>query len=374
MHILHICSDFSNQRIYNELITHISNLKIEQTVYVATRTNREVGKSKNNELPTIHYRYSHILKPFHRVFFHLKINTLFKDLVKNIDVSRINKCHAHFLFSDGAVALKLYKKKGIPYIVAVRNTDVNIFYKYMFHLRSAGLEILNNAEQVIFITPSYRSLLLENYIPAKFRNIISLKMKVIPNGIESYLLNDDVPKKNRGDSSVLKLLYVGDFSKNKNIPTLLKCVQTLNQRNINTSLTLVGGGGNNEADIFKNLELPDYQMVKFLGRINNREELMRVYRDHDVFIMISFRETFGVVYLEAMSQGLPVIYTKGQGIDGYFEEGAVGYSVNPTDIPEIISKIMEIRLDLERMSSNAVDQARKFNWQDISNTYKKLYE
>ena len=43
--------------------------------------------------------------------------------------------------------------------------------------------------------------------------------------------------------------------------------------------------------------------------------------------MPSRYETFGLVYGEAMSQGLPIIYSKGQGVDGYFKEGTVGYGV-----------------------------------------------
>ena len=55
--------------------------------------------------------------------------------------------------------------------------------------------------------------------------------------------------------------------------------------------------------------------------------------------MPSFPETFGLVYVEAMSQGLPIIYTKGQGIDGYFEDGKVGYPVNTKDSNDIVKKL-----------------------------------
>ena len=45
--------------------------------------------------------------------------------------------------------------------------------------------------------------------------------------------------------------------------------------------------------------------------------------------MTSLGESFGLTYAEAMSQGVPVIYSKGQGFDGQFKEGVVGYHVDP---------------------------------------------
>jgi glycosyltransferase involved in cell wall biosynthesis len=372
MHILHICSDFSNQRIYNELITHLSQLNLEQTVYIPVRTEREIGKYKNHTLQLVHYRYSQILKPFHRFLFHLKIRTVYKDLIKNVEVSKINKTHAHFLFSDGAVALKLKKEKGIPYIVTVRNTDINVFYKYMYHLRVLGLEILQEAERIIFITPSYHWRLLDKYIAPKFHDELNLKISVIPNGVEHFWLNNS-PKKKIINKVVLKLLYVGDFSRNKNIRAIIKVIQKLNQQNINSSLTLVGGGGNEHSEIMKMLKSDDFERVKFLGRIDDRESLLKIYRSHDIFLMVSFKETFGIVYLEAMSQGLPVIYTKGQGIDGYFEDGSVGYSVNPNDVFDIISKIIKIKSRIEKIGASAIQESFRFNWQRISEEYLKLY-
>jgi glycosyltransferase involved in cell wall biosynthesis len=58
-----------------------------------------------------------------------------------------------------------------------------------------------------------------------------------------------------------------------------------------------------------------------------KEKLLNNYRNSDIFIMPSYNETFGLVYIEAMSQGLPIIYTQNEGVDGYFKEGSVGYSV-----------------------------------------------
>ena len=56
--------------------------------------------------------------------------------------------------------------------------------------------------------------------------------------------------------------------------------------------------------------------------------------------MLSIMETFGLVYAEAMSQGLPIIYTKGQGFDEQFDEGKVGYHADCFNIEEIVKRII----------------------------------
>ena len=64
----------------------------------------------------------------------------------------------------------------------------------------------------------------------------------------------------------------------------------------------------------------------------------------DVFAMVSHHETFGLVYIEALSQGLPVLFTQGQGIDGTFSE-LVGVAARP-------SSVAGIRRGLEQIIDN----------------------
>jgi L-malate glycosyltransferase len=89
--------------------------------------------------------------------------------------------------------------------------------------------------------------------------------------------------------------------------------------------------------------------------------------------MPSFNETFGLVYIEAMSQGLPVIYSKGQGIDGYFNEGKVGFSVNPGNISDIATRIENILENYDEMNKNAITAVKEFKWSKIADKYIDIY-
>ena len=93
-----------------------------------------------------------------------------------------------------------------------------------------------------------------------------------------------------------------------------------------------------------------------------------------MLVMPSVRETFGLVYAEAMSQGLPVIYTKGQGFDGQFKEGLVGYSVDCQDYEEIASKIEMVVDNYDKITVNCINEVQRFDWDAISKRYIELYE
>ena len=97
-------------------------------------------------------------------------------------------------------------------------------------------------------------------------------------------------------------------------------------------------------------------------------------RQSDIFIMPSHTETFGLVYAEAMSQGLPVLYTKGQGFDGHFPDGTVGYAVNDHDPTDVAEKIKEAVAHYDVLARNAYESSIRFSWDTIADRYKGLYE
>ena len=103
------------------------------------------------------------------------------------------------------------------------------------------------------------------------------------------------------------------------------------------------------------------------------ETLIHEYRQADIFAMPSHTETFGLVYAEAMSQGLPVIYTRGQGFDGQFPEGTVGYSVDSHDAEEMAETIVKVCRRYGELSKNGVEKVQRFRWDNIVQEYLEIY-
>jgi L-malate glycosyltransferase len=369
--VLHVCSDFARQAIYNLLVSELDGLGIRQFVYVPVRTAQELQVNRNDALQMTRYRYAHVLRPWHRLFFRTKIRTVLQDLCAHAGPAGCDVVHAHFLYSDGVVALRVKQQLGKPYIVAVRNTDVHAFMRLRPDLRWLCWDVIEQAERVIFVTPAYRELLLRR-VPRRLCGLLEQKALIVPNGLARFWIDNPGPR-HGPHSGTLKLLYVGDFSRNKNLANTLRAAAMLNE-NREVSLTLVGAGGDGEAQIDAMLASGRYPFVRRVGRVADRAALAAIYREHDMLLMPSFRETFGVVYLEAMSQGLPIVYSKGQGVDGYFEPDTVGAAVDPSDPSDIAAKILLLAARMDRVRPLCVEQAKSFDWSRIAACYRQVYE
>ena len=77
--------------------------------------------------------------------------------------------------------------------------------------------------------------------------------------------------------------------------------------------------------------------------------------------MPSFTESFGLVYAEAMSQGLPVIYSEGQGFDNQFPEGTVGYHVSAYDATSVADGIEKVINNFSDIISNTISKSNRQN-------------
>ena len=370
--VLHLCADYPHTNLYKELVENLDIIDIEQIVYIPVKRREDLNKKIIGNFKNTSLVYSKSFNNTDRLFYAHKVNKILYDIKDKINFKNVDLVHAHFLFSMGGIALKLKRGKNIDYIVAVRNTDVNLFFKYMFHTRKVGINIMKEAKKVIFISPAYKEFVINRYVPHKLRGCIEQKSVIVPNGVNPFWLQNKYTKFEYKDKKRVNLIYVGDFSKNKNIDTSINVAKELKELGYNVNFTIIGDGGNNEYNI-KKLAKINKDIVEICDRIDDREKLLNMYRKPDIFIMPSFHETFGLVYLEAMSQGLPIIYTKGQGIDGYFKDGTVGYSVNPNDISDIVKKIEIIIHNYNEISKNCYNLVNNFSWDKIAKIYHDTY-
>jgi len=370
--VLHLCSAYIQSNLYRELTEALDETGISQVVYIPIKRKEDDNKNILKNTKNVTFIYSKIFNELDRFLYFRKINKLSADIKTKMDFDLINIIHAHTLFSMGGIALKLKREKNIEYIVAVRNTDVNLFFKYIFYLKEMGIQIMKESKKIIFLSPAYRDYILEKILPGNLRESIMKKSIVIPNGINSFWLQTKYDRSESKNKKKINLLYIGDFTLNKNIEISIKVARKLKDLGYKVNFTIVGSGGNNESKV-KRLAKANEDIIEIHERIEEREKLLNMYRKSNIFIMPSLHETFGLVYVEAMTQGLPVIYSKGEGIDGYFKEGKVGYSVNFKDINDIIEKIELILDNYNNISKNCNDLVEKFSWERVAQTYNHVY-
>lgn len=362
--ILHINSYYITNSLYKNLYDKEEECGLNIKVYIP-------HSSKYKGLNESFGTYSTLSMDFNeldRAFFLRKHRKISNNIQKTYDIKKFDLIHAHSLFSNGYVAYKMFQKYGIPYIVAVRNTDINIFFKKMVHLRHIGEKIIKNASKVIFISAPYKDIVAQKYL----KNIdidAEKNFDVIPNGINDFWLNNIHCKKNADVRNNIRILCVGDLDQNKNHISTLKACEVLHDRGFDVTFNIVGRILNEK--IYN--ELIASKFVNYLGTMK-KEQLINVYRGNDIFVMPSYTETFGLAYAEAMSQGMPVIYTKGQGFDKQFEEGMVGYHVEADNVKMIVENIIKIIENYNYISEQCINKVKKFNWKDIASQYYDIYK
>ena len=162
---------------------------------------------------------------------------------------------------------------------------------------------------------------------------------------------------------------MGVIDQNKNIGLIIRAMNLLKKDGWNIELEVIGTM--KDKKVYNSIiRAPNVTVIEKLPK----EQLIDHYRDAHIFVMPSHNESFGLVYAEAMSQGLPVIYTRGQGFDGQFPEGEVGYSVSDIAPEEIAEKIGLIIERYQKVSKSCIEKANKFDWNLICETYSSIYE
>lgn len=172
-------------------------------------------------------------------------------------------------------------------------------------------------------------------------------------------------------SRLSRFVFLGSLYKLKNVDVVIKALdQALGCTDY--TFDIVGDGG--ESNSLKKLvgDLGLQKKVFFHGR-KNRDEAQKILERAECFIMVSSREAFGLVYVEAMAKGLIVIGTKGQGIDGVIKDGINGFlseSNNVDALSEVIKIIVSLSNDvIQRISNQSIDTAKELTDQKVAEHY-----
>ena len=165
--------------------------------------------------------------------------------------------------------------------------------------------------------------------------------------------------------------------KQKGYDLKFETMSILSKKNINFHWYIIGDGNYREEfeDKVRNSTIKD--KTTFLGKIN-RNELRKYYSNADLFILLSeFRESFGLVYLEAIACGCPAIGLDNGGVREVIQNGINGYLINNfSDKNQLITEaVKNIELNskepLDR--DNIIHSVKKFNNKKIVNDFLALF-
>jgi glycosyltransferase involved in cell wall biosynthesis len=172
-----------------------------------------------------------------------------------------------------------------------------------------------------------------------------VESEIIPHDKESHIVYSGVSEsalvqredyRDWAQGNTLKLVCVASLIPRKNVALLLNTLERFDDAD--WSLDVIGTGPELDSLRETATQLNIHNQVTFHGKLPH-EQVMKSYINFDMFVLVSENETFGMVYTEAMSRGLVVIGSKGEGIDGLISDGVNGFLASPKDSDDLLSKL-----------------------------------
>ena len=201
-------------------------------------------------------------------------------------------------------------------------------------------------------------------------------LRIIPNGIDTSVYRPGLsPIRHLRDDRV-NILFVGRLEKRKGLGDLLRAYELMRTRVNNARLIVVGDGplrANAESFISRH-RLPDVVMAGFVPD----SVLPRYYDSADIFCApATGRESFGIVLLEAMACGLPVLATEVPGYMSVLEPGQDSLTVRPKSWAELGAALVILARDAElrrRMGAAGYEKAQRYSWASVASQVVEVYE
>lgn len=168
------------------------------------------------------------------------------------------------------------------------------------------------------------------------------------------------------------ILNVAHQYRRKDTETLLEAVSMLRHAYPDVQLRVVGIGPRLDFLRRRADELDLQPNVAFLGAVPDRLRLMRLYFQSDLFCLPSRQEGFGIVFLEAMAAGLPVVAARAGAVPEVIPDGEVGLLFNPGDARELSLRLAQLLGDDElrrAFSKSARERVEQYERRHVSQTF-----
>ena len=253
------------------------------------------------------------------------LDRLFRSIGK--DGHKIDVIHAHSFYCAGVAATRIGKKYGIPVVVTEHSSA--ILSKKLDDQKADLLrETVEKCEKFICVGNGLKNAVIEYTKTAK-------DITVIPNMVDK-MFNYTEEK----GSDTFFFVSIGNLIQGKRFDLTIQAFARVFKDNHNVMLTIIGDGP--LKDNLRNLakEQGVETQVIFTGRLN-RNSVAQELQKSNAFVLASDYETFGVVYIEAMACGNPVIGTRNGGADDIINDDC-GILVDVNDVDQLAHAMMKL--------------------------------
>lgn len=277
--------------------------------------------------------------------------------------------HSHYVFPSGLLSYMLKKRYGIPYIVTAHGGDINKMAKKSERIRQYTEKILQNADYVIAVGEELaQTIEVDFHIPKD-------KITVMSMGIDRAVFTKPNDRKSvatslKMDPQKMNFLFVGNIIQEKGVEELIGAFNELtNIYPEKASLYCIGSTKDtNFVDKVK-LIAKGNEHIHFIEPMQ-QQQLAQYFQAADVFVLPSYIEGLGLVALEAMACGTPVLASDVGGLHYMLKNGA-GVVVPPKDQQALLA---ELQKAVEKSSLKVDEQQveKLLETHDAKNIIEKL--
>ncbi|MBR5301427.1 MAG: glycosyltransferase [Clostridia bacterium] len=270
--------------------------------------------------------------------------------------------HAHMLPRDGHAGMLTAKALGVPLALTVHGTDIFHYFIPGKTPWARNRMIAREADALMAVS----SLLMSRVSPYRGEGKIS---RIVPNGVDLSLVPDETQNTPRA------VISVGTLKARKCMDRTLEAFARLAGEYPDARLTIVGIGemeGQLRARIAQ-LELGD--RVEMTGGLKHEQVLERMAQS-DLFVLPSWGEGYGIVYIEAMAAGCISVGACGEGIEDTITDGENGFLVPAGDVDEIervMRAVFASREAYAALRAKGRHDARQLTWARNAETVEAIY-
>ncbi|MBA2631939.1 MAG: glycosyltransferase family 4 protein [Chloroflexi bacterium] len=207
---------------------------------------------------------------------------------------------------------------------------------------------------------------INRYFPGEY--------EIIPNGVDLDRYTQAEPYENLRDGT-LNILFVGRLEERKGLIHLLKAYNRLRKRKVDARL-LVCGAGPKLREYKRYVGLRGIRDVEFLGRVSDAEKV-RYFASADIFCAPNTgQESFGIVLLEAMAAGVPIVASDIHGFKRVVERNVQGLLVEPRNQRALAAALYTLSRDADlrhEMGDAGRARAPEFSWDRVTERIVDFY-
>ncbi|MEO1729303.1 MAG: glycosyltransferase [Pseudomonadota bacterium] len=245
----------------------------------------------------------------------------------------------HKLAIEGIAVRRASQITGIPYALSIQGDSDTKIMSVRRDLKGEFQSVLHGAKLVFPFTPwAWNAVTRQVGVPDAPHVMLPC-----PTDLDEPMPPQASSASGTGSRGLISVFHLQSY-KRKNLAGLASAAQLLEKRGVSAPLSVIGGGEPAERSACEAI-VEGVSSITLTGPMD-REQLRAAMRNASGFVLPSLRESFGLVFVEALFAGLPIIYPKGTAVDGYFDDAPFALPVDARD-PNSIAEAMATLVDNE---------------------------